>query len=75
MLSVILPNFNHGALIARALSALLSQEPPPMEIIVIDDGSTDDSLTIIRQLAAESPMVRLWSIPKTEVLLQPKSAD
>jgi glycosyltransferase involved in cell wall biosynthesis/ubiquinone/menaquinone biosynthesis C-methylase UbiE len=59
LLSVILPNFNHGAFIPRALSALLSQEPPPTEIIIIDDGSTDDSLTIIRQFADVSPTLRI----------------
>ena len=46
-LSVILPNFNHGALIPRALRALLGQTPSAKEIIVVDDGSTDDSVKII----------------------------
>ena len=59
MLSVILPNFNHGRLIDRALDALLKQKPLPDEIVVIDDASTDDSLTIIKQLAAETPRIRV----------------
>ena len=46
-LSVILPNFNHGDLIARALGALLDQTPSASEIIVVDDGSTDDSVAVI----------------------------
>jgi glycosyltransferase involved in cell wall biosynthesis len=49
MLSVVLPNFNHGKFIARALSALLCQSPQPDEIFIVDDGSTDDSLAIIEQ--------------------------
>ena len=40
-LSVILPNFNHGKLIGRALAALLDQDRTADEIVVIDDGSTD----------------------------------
>jgi len=59
MLSVILPNFNHGRLIDRAVSALLEQKLLPDEIIVIDDASTDDSLAIITRLAAVSPRIRV----------------
>ncbi len=58
-LSVVLPNYNHGALIGRALDALLSQELPPSEIIVVDDASTDDSLEVIERFAAEAPSMRV----------------
>jgi glycosyltransferase involved in cell wall biosynthesis len=58
-LSVILPNYNHGKLIARAITALLAQERPPDEIVVVDDGSTDDSVSVIRSLAAGSSIIRL----------------
>ena len=39
-LSVILPNFNHGAIIGEAIRALAAQVPAAEEIIVVDDGST-----------------------------------
>jgi glycosyltransferase involved in cell wall biosynthesis len=58
-LSVILPNYNHGKLIARAITALLAQERAPDEIVVVDDGSTDDSVKVIRSLAAGSNAIRL----------------
>lgn len=57
-ISVILPNFNHGRFLDRAVGALLSQELPPSEILIIDDGSTDDSLTVIDRLAKASPLIR-----------------
>ncbi len=57
-LSVVLPNYNHGRLIARALEELLAQSPPPDEIIVIDDASTDDSIAVIERFAARSPSIR-----------------
>ena len=53
-LTVILPNYNHGRFIARAIDALLSQERVPDEIIVVDDASTDDSLSVIQAYAAKS---------------------
>ena len=58
-LSVILPNFNHGSLIARALHALANQTPAAREIIVIDDGSTDDSVSVIEALQRRYPSIRL----------------
>ena len=58
-LSVILPNFNHGDVIARALGALLDQTPSASEIIVVDDGSTDDSVAVIEALQRQHNSIRL----------------
>jgi glycosyltransferase involved in cell wall biosynthesis len=58
-LSVVLPNYNHGKLIARAITALLTQERPPDEIVIVDDGSTDDSLRVIAALAAGTKAIRV----------------
>ena len=58
-LSVILPNYNHAKFVGCALMALVAQERAPDEIIVIDDGSTDDSVAVIERLAAGAPTIRL----------------
>jgi len=58
-LSIILPNYNNGKLIRRALWALLSQTPPAQEIIVVDDGSTDDSVEVVEALQRSHPSIRL----------------
>ncbi len=62
-LSVVLPNYNHATLISRALAALLHQERAADEIIVIDDGSTDDSLAVIERIAATAPAIRILRNP------------
>jgi glycosyltransferase involved in cell wall biosynthesis len=58
-LSVILPNYNHGQYLRAALGAILSQSVRPLEVLVYDDGSTDDSVQIIREIAGKDPIVRL----------------
>jgi glycosyltransferase involved in cell wall biosynthesis len=62
-LSVVLPNYNHAKFIGRALAALLGQERAADEIIVIDDGSTDDSVAVIERIAATAPTIRLLRNP------------
>lgn len=44
--SIIVPAYNEGSVIERALSSLLKLDYPEYEVLVIDDGSTDETLRI-----------------------------
>jgi glycosyltransferase involved in cell wall biosynthesis len=63
-LSAIIPNYNHGAVIGEAVRALAAQSRPPDEIIIIDDGSTDNSTALIEELGRQYPTLRLVALDK-----------
>ncbi len=58
-LSVVIPNYNHAQCIGEALEAILTQSFRPREVIVVDDGSTDNSVEVIEEFARRDPIVRL----------------
>jgi glycosyltransferase involved in cell wall biosynthesis len=55
--SIIIPLYNKASHIARALNSVLAQNHPDFELIVVDDGSTDDSAAIVRRYS--DPRIRL----------------
>lgn len=50
MISVCMATFNGGKFIREQLESILSQLPPDAEIIIADDGSTDDTLLVVESL-------------------------
>ncbi len=60
-ISVIMPALNAGRFIGPALRSLLREPEADLDIIVVDDGSTDDTAAIVSELAASYPCIRLIS--------------
>ncbi|WP_373509949.1 glycosyltransferase family 2 protein [Thiocapsa sp.] len=56
LVSVVIPTFNRAPLIGRAISSVLAQSYPDIEVLVIDDGSTDDTPKVIQ--AFVDPRIR-----------------
>jgi glycosyltransferase involved in cell wall biosynthesis len=57
--SVLIGAFNSAATLERAIDAVLAQTVRDIELIVVDDGSTDDSAAVARAAAARDGRVRL----------------
>lgn len=53
--SVVVPSYNHAPFIEATLRSIMTQSLPPVELLVIDDGSTDDSSAIIERTLNECP--------------------
>jgi glycosyltransferase involved in cell wall biosynthesis len=54
--SIVVPTHNRSALLARCMDSLLAQEPEGFEIVIVDDGSGDDTRATVARY--EGPRVR-----------------
>lgn len=59
--SVIIPLYNKAAEVEATVRSVLAQSLEPLEIVVVDDGSTDESAAVVERIA--SPLVRLIRQP------------
>lgn len=66
LVSILVPARNEATNIGPALDAALGSMGVPVEILVMDDGSTDATPEIVRAYAAREPRVRLLTAPPLE---------
>ncbi len=57
--SIIVPAYNAAGFLERALHSALAQTMPSLEVIVVDDASSDATLALAREVAARDPRVRV----------------
>jgi glycosyltransferase involved in cell wall biosynthesis len=57
LLSVVIPHYNQRDFLPRAVASVMHGEPCELEIIVVDDGSTDGSEPVLAALEAVSPLI------------------
>jgi glycosyltransferase involved in cell wall biosynthesis len=60
--SIVMPAYNAAPWIAETITSLLAQTFENFELLIADDGSTDDTKTIIETYAKQDPRIRLHAI-------------
>ncbi|MDX1419733.1 MAG: glycosyltransferase family 2 protein [Rubricoccaceae bacterium] len=67
LVTVIVPAYNAGRFVAEAVRSAQAQTHPHVEILVVDDGSTDDTAAQVQALADRDPRIRLIRQPNRGV--------
>lgn len=63
LVSILLPNYNYERYLPEAIGSVIRQTYTNWELIVCDDGSTDDSCGIVARYASQDPRIRLVRQP------------
>lgn len=64
LVSVILPTYNRRSLLPRAIQSVLGQTHHALELIIVDDGSTDGTDELVKQYSAGDERLRYLLMPK-----------
>ncbi len=64
LISVIIPSYNHASFVAQAIDSVAAQDHPNLELIVIDDGSSDNSLEVIEASLKRASSLRSELYPQ-----------
>ena len=65
-ISVIVPIYNAAPYLARCIESLIHQPHQALQIILINDGSTDNSLAVAEQYAAQDSRIEVYSLPTNQ---------
>ena len=60
LVSVIVPAYNAAGFISRCVESITSQSYPELEILLLNDGSTDDTPALCDRLAENDPRIRVF---------------
>lgn len=68
--SILLASYNHARFVTQAVESVWAQTWRDIELIAIDDGSTDKSASILRELASNSPVPMIVEVQENRGLTQ-----
>lgn len=62
--SAVIPTYNRAEFMPRAIQSILNQTHPVSEIVIVDDVSTDNTESIVRQMQSQSDRIRYIRLPQ-----------
>jgi len=80
LVTIVIPTFNHSEYLIESIDSVLSQTYPNVELIVLDDGSTDNTIDLLKKygdriywqshknMGQANTLNKGWSIAKGEIL-------
>lgn len=63
LVSIVIPSYNQGRFLRETLDSVLGQDYRPLEILVVDGASTDETVPILEEYGAVHPEFHWWSEP------------
>ena len=60
LVSIIIPSFNQGRFIGQTLDSVLGQSYRPLDVVVVDGASTDETVSVLKDYAARYPQELRW---------------
>ena len=66
LVSLLIANYNNGRFISETLDSAVAQTYPYIEIVIVDDGSSDDSVQAIERFMATHPGFRIRLFKNTD---------
>jgi glycosyltransferase involved in cell wall biosynthesis len=66
LVSIIVNNFNYARFLGEAIDSALTQTHPNIEVVVVDDGSTDNTAAVVRARAEAEPKIHFYQSPKNQ---------
>lgn len=64
--SIIIPNYNNGPYLEKSIGSLIVQTLSDIEIVVVDDASSDESVAIIKNIARRDARIKLIELPSNQ---------
>lgn len=74
LVSIIMPAYNAENVLAEAIDSVLAQSFTTWELLLIDDGSTDDTLSLARECAARDPRIRVIQLTQNGGVAKARNA-
>lgn len=62
--STVMPTYNRAELLPRTIESILSQDFEDFELLIVDDGSTDDTATVVQAIQARDARLRYLLLPQ-----------